>query len=83
MAVKQTTFFNQKRKEYAAHCWNPQKWNDVQHIWNKKPFLVETLPEIFHVPLPGTYAKAIQRMWKRAQDAGVAPKPNDFLLLAQ
>ena len=24
MAVKQTTFFNQKRKEYAAHCWNPK-----------------------------------------------------------
>ena len=62
--------------------FEPEKWDDVQHTWNEKSFLMDTVPEIFHIPLPGTYAKAIGRMWKKAQDAGAAPDVKDFLLLA-
>lgn len=81
--VKRERVLMQGADKICCPLFQPQKWNDVQHMWNGKHFLVETIPEIFHVPLPGTYPKAIQRMWKRAQDAGVAPKPNEFLLLTQ
>jgi hypothetical protein len=44
-------------------------------------FLKDSIPQIFHIPLPGSFAKAIGRMWKTAEKAGAAPDPKDFLLL--
>lgn len=80
--VKADNLLQTQKEAICCPLFETEKWNNVQHAWNAKPFLVETVPEIFHIPLPGTYPKAIQRMWKRAHDAGVAPGPNDFLLLA-
>jgi hypothetical protein len=62
--------------------FEPSLWNEVEHEWQNKLFLKDTVPEIFHFPVPGTYSKAITRMWKKAEDAGAAPDRKDFLLLA-
>jgi hypothetical protein len=62
--------------------FDPAKWHHVHHSWKDRPFLRDSVPELFHIPLPGTYAKAIARMWKKASDTGAAPEPDDFLLLA-
>ncbi len=35
-----------------------------------------------HIPLPGTFGKAVQRMWKRMEDAKAKPDTNDFIMLA-
>lgn len=59
-------------EEICCPLFEPQKWDNVKHMWNGKPFLMATVPEIFHIPLPGTYAEAIERMWKQAQAGGVA-----------
>lgn len=69
----------------AEECCPPfdaAQWNNAEHHWHKKLFLKDAVPEVFHWPLPGTYAKAITRMWKKAEDAGAAPERTDFLLLA-
>ena len=58
------------------------KWQHIQHYWRDKPFVKDTVPQVFHIPLPGTYNKAITRMWEKAEKAGAAPRPEDFLLLA-
>lgn len=71
--------------ESAEECcpeFDPTLWNNVEHKWEDKLFLKDSVPEIFHIPLPGVYGKAITRMWKKAEDAGAAPDRKDFLLLA-
>ncbi len=57
-------------------------WNNVEHKWTNKLFLKHSVPQLFHIPLRGVYAKAITDMWKKAQDAGAAPEMKDFLMLA-
>jgi len=68
--------------EVCCPLFKAELWNDVKQSWNEKLFLKDSVPEIFHIPLPGTYAKAIDRMWKKASGAGAAPEKEDFLLLA-
>jgi len=57
-------------------------WDHKKHIWNDKLFLKDSVPELFHMPLPSMYGKVISRMWDKANLAGAAPEPKDFLLLA-
>ena len=71
-----------KKIDVCCPLFHPEQWNNVRHIWKEKLFLKDSVPEILHIPLPGTYAKAIARMWKKAEAAGAAPDPKDFLLLA-
>lgn len=75
MAASETT-------ETCCPEFDPALWNNVEHKWENKLFLKDSVPEVFHFPLPGTYAKAVSRMWKKAEDAGAAPDRKDFLLLA-
>lgn len=62
--------------------FKPEEWDNVNHWWDNKLFLKDSVRELFHIPLPGTYQKAITRMWNLAAEAGAAPKKDDFLLLA-
>lgn len=62
--------------------FDPAPWDGKTHIWKDKPFIKETLPQIFHMPLPWMVGRMVSRMWKRAQDAGAAPDIRDFLWLA-
>lgn len=69
-------------QEICCPPFEVAKWNNVIHSWDRKLFLKDSVPELFHVPLPGTYRRAVTRMWKRASQAGAAPAASDFLLLA-
>lgn len=71
-----------KGSDVCCEVFHPEQWDNVRHKWKEKLFLKDSVPEIFHIPLPGTYAKAIARMWKTAEVAGAAPDRKDFLLLA-
>jgi hypothetical protein len=62
--------------------FNPGPWDEVTHYWTDKLFIKSYIPELFHIPLPGSYNKAISRMWSKAEKAGAAPDPRDFLVLA-
>lgn len=68
--------------ETCCALFDPVKWDNIKHEWDRKVFLKDSLPEFLHIPLPGTYAKTIKRMWNMADRAGAAPARNDFLLLA-
>lgn len=71
-----------KEEEICCAVFDPEQWDNVRHHWEQKLFLKDSVPEFFHIPLPGTYAKAITRMWDIAEKAGAAPDRKDFLLLA-
>ena len=74
-----------KKVEDADICcpeFDPAPWQETRHNWHRKLFLKDSVPEMFHIPLPGTYKRVITRMWKKAEEAGAAPDLKDFFLLA-
>jgi len=62
--------------------FDPALWENKKHVWEDKLFLKDSVPELFHIPLPSIYGKVITRMWEKANQYGVAPELKDFLLLA-
>ena len=68
--------------DVCCPLFDAAKWDNIRHDWNEKLFLKDSVPEVFHIPLPGTYPRTIARMWKAAEEAGAAPDRKDFLLLA-
>lgn len=57
-------------------------WDEKTHVWEEKLFIKETVPQLFHIPLPWTVSRTIERMWNRAQEAKAALDVKDFLILA-
>jgi hypothetical protein len=62
--------------------FDPVPWENKKHVWNDKLFLKDSVPELFHIPLPSMYAKVITRMWDKVNLYSAAPETKDFLLLA-
>ena len=47
--------------------FDPQPWDEKTHVWKNKPFIRETIPQIFHMPLPWMFGGAVTKMWNLAQ----------------
>ena len=62
--------------------FDPKPWDEKVHEWQDKLFIKNSLPQFFHMPLPGMFRRTINRLWKLAQDAQAAADMKDFLLLA-
>ncbi|MHB8985422.1 MAG: hydrolase [Eubacteriales bacterium] len=57
-------------------------WDEKTHVWVEKIFIKDTVPQLFHIPLPWSVNRTIGRMWNKAQEAKAAPDMKDFLILA-
>ncbi len=57
-------------------------WDEKAHEWREKLFIKDSIPQLFHIPLPWTVTPTIGRMWNQAQQAGAASELKDFLMLA-
>ena len=57
------------------------RWDDKIQVWKDKLFISDSIPEIFHIPLPKKFEKAINGLWITAQSAKADPPMDDFLLL--
>lgn len=73
---------NESKSDVCCPEFNPEPWDKKFHEWKDKPFLVRTIPQFLHMPLPGFYRHAIAGMCKEAEREGITQKPEDFLLLA-
>lgn len=62
--------------------FDPSLWDNKKHTWTNKLFLKDSVPELFHIPLPTMYGKVITRMWEKAEEAQAAPPREEFLMLA-
>ncbi len=74
-----------KNRNGEAECcpkFNPSLWDNKTSVWTNKLFIRETLPQLFHMPLPWMIGKMIGRMWGKAQNAHAAPDMKHFLWLA-
>ncbi len=61
--------------------FDPATLDGKTHVWDNKLFFMESVPQVFHLPLPWVLGRTIGRMWERAQAVKAAPAPEDFLLL--
>lgn len=69
-------------KEHCCSELDTKLWNEKTHIWKDKPFIRDTIPELFHIPLPWMFGRSVHKMWKLAEEAGAAPEMKDFILMS-
>ncbi|MFC1873204.1 hydrolase [Chloroflexota bacterium] len=62
--------------------FDPKPWQEKELVWKDKHFIKETIPQFMHIPFPGTFGKAVGRMWKKIEDAQAKPDMNDFIMLS-
>ena len=72
---------NDARSDTCCPEFNPEPWDKKIHVWKDKPFLVRTVPQFLHMPIPGFYGKAITAMYEEAEYEGIAPGAGECLLL--
>lgn len=64
--------------------FNPEKWDNKEFNWNKKPFIKESMPTFFHIPFPPMIGKKIMKMCETSEKSQKAlKKKEDILLLFQ
>jgi len=62
--------------------FDPNKWNNKTFIWDKKPFIKESVPTLFHIPLPSMIGKKMKKMMDLVEEAGAnIPDITDALVL--
>jgi hypothetical protein len=75
---------NREKKDVADCCpkFDTVPWDEKTFQWTDKQFIKDTVPQIFHIPLPGTIKRLMGRMWKKAQESNAAPEIKDFIAMA-
>lgn len=64
--------------------FNPKKWDEKNFHWKDKPFIMESIPTLFHIPFPPMIGKKITKMWDLANRAKkVSSKKDEVLVLFQ
>ena len=74
-----------EHQTHGTECcpkFDPLPRDNITHRWENRLFLVDSIPQLFHFPYPGSVKKVITRLWKTAQEHSVAPEMKDFLLLS-
>jgi len=71
-----------KNGEECCPRFDPGPWQEKELVWKDKLFVKETVPQFMHIPLPGTFGKAVGRMWKKIEDAKARPDTVDFIMLS-
>jgi hypothetical protein len=62
--------------------FDPSIWDKKEFTWDKKLFIMETLPQFFHLPFPWMIGKMITRMWAQIDKANARPEAKDYMWLA-
>lgn len=62
--------------------FDPKPWDKQFHAWTEKKFIMDSVPQILHRPLPGTVRRTIERLWTKASERDAAPPPEEALFLA-
>lgn len=70
------------RSQECCPVVDPTVWDDKVYVWDRKPFIKDSVRQLFHMPLPWEVGRTMTRMWQTAQAAQAAPEQNDFLILA-
>jgi len=69
------------QKKICCPIFNPEKYDNKVHNWNKKSFLKESIFTIFHMPIPWTINKKIKSLCNQAKNNNIEYKLEDTLIL--
>jgi hypothetical protein len=72
---------DKKEEEVCCPKFNPAGWDEKMHVWKKKRFIKDSIPQLFHMPWPPMIGKVIERMWAVAKSAKAEVDMKDYLLL--
>ena len=61
--------------------FEPQRWDEKTLHWDERLFIMESVPTLFHMPLPSSIGKKITRMWEMAMQSQACPAIEDALIL--
>lgn len=71
---------NNENKECCPK-FNPEKWDKKAYNWDNKPFIKETVPTLFHMPLPQIVGKKIIKMCKMMEESKKAETNSEDVLM--
>jgi hypothetical protein len=73
---------DQPTEQECCPEFNPEKWDKKSFTWDNRKFIKDSIPTLFHIPLPSMIGKRITRMWKSIETSGSAsPDKTDTLVL--
>ncbi|MDD5012594.1 MAG: hypothetical protein PHQ66_03045 [Candidatus Nanoarchaeia archaeon] len=62
--------------------FNPEKWDGKTHNWEDKPFIKESIPQLFHIPFPPMIGAKITKLMRLAEESNkLLPNKEDTLIL--
>jgi len=73
------------KPESSSECCpkvDPLLWQDKEFIWKDKLFIKDTVPQLFHMPVPGTFGKTVSRMWEKIENSQAKTDTKDFIMLS-
>jgi hypothetical protein len=51
---------NNKQEIECCPKFDPEPWQGKEVTWQDKLFIRDTVPQLFHIPLPGSFGKAVK-----------------------
>jgi hypothetical protein len=61
--------------------FNKESWDDVEFIWNNKPFIRSSVPEVLHLPIVDSIETVNQTLLHKALRLNAIPDDNEALIL--
>ncbi len=71
-----------RQEDKCCPQFDPGPWQEQEVVWKGKSFIKGTVPQFMHIPLPGSFSKAVTKMWQKIEDAGARPDASDFIMLS-
>lgn len=59
----------------------PEKWDEKTLNWENKLFIRESIPTLFHIPLPSMIGKKVAKMYNLVMASKADPSKQEFLLM--
>ncbi len=69
------------QNEECCPEFNPDKWNEKSFKWKDKPFIKESIPTFFHIPIPSMIGKKVKKMNDLVVASKAEPEKQDILLM--
>jgi hypothetical protein len=69
------------QEEICCPKFDKTPWDDKEMVWQDKLFLLDSIPQFMHMPLPPMYGKKITSMWDKATKLGGVSDTSEFLLM--
>ena len=60
--------------------FDPALWDKKEVFWKDKPFIMDTVLQVFHIPL--NMGRVVSRMFSKMEAAKAVPETKDFIMLA-